>query len=147
MTGDVSIVGLTGLLRNQGKVWVTTVDFSVTIAAGARSALTNITGIGPFSKIYITGVAAVSEANTDWRIKFYKKDTGIVAAYNTDTYIGDVEIASLSATASSYYEGSVECLIPYWDQDGTYEIHLIAENIGQVNTSKLFLNIMYSEAD
>ncbi len=142
----VSIVGFTGLLKNQGKIWLTTVDFSVTIAGGARSALTNITSIGPFVKLYIVGIAAISEANTDWRIKFYKQDTGIGAAYNSDTYVGDVEIASLSATASTYYEGSVECEIPYWDNDGTNEIHLIAENIGQT-TSKLFLNIFYSQAD
>ena len=142
----VSIVQSTTTIKNQGRIWLTTVDFSNTIAGGARSALTNITSIGPFNKIYIVGIAAVSEVNTDWRIKFYKKDTGIGAAYNSDTYVGDVEIASLSATASTYYEGSVECEIPYWDADGTYEIHLIAENIGQT-TSKLFLNIFYSEAD
>jgi len=142
----VSVVGFTGALKNQGKIWLTTVDFSVTIAGGARSALTNITSIGPFVKLYIVGIAAISEANTNWRIKFYKKDTGIVAAYNTDTYVGDVEIASLSATASTFYEGSVECAIPYWDADGTNEIHLIVENIGQT-TSKLFLNIFYSQAD
>ena len=143
----VSVVGFTGALKNQGKIWLTTVDFSVTIASGARSALTNITSIGPFSKIYIVGIAAISEINTDWRIKFYKKDSGIgVATYNSDTYVGDVEITSLSATASTFYEGSVECSIPYWDADGTNEIHLIAENIGQT-TSKLFLNIFYSQAD
>ena len=142
----VSIVQSTTEIKNQGRIWLTTVDFSTTIAGGARSALTNITNIGPFVKLYIVGIAAISEANTNWRIKFYKKDTGIVAAYNTDTYVGDVEITSLSTTASTYYEGSVECSIPYWDNDGTNEIHLIAENIGQT-TSKLFLNIFYSQAD
>jgi hypothetical protein len=142
----VSIVQSTTTIKNQGKIWLTTFDFSTTIAGGARSTLSDITNIGPFVKLYIVGIAAISEANTDWRIKFYKRDTGIGAAYNTDTYVGDVEIASLSSTADTYYEGSVECSIPYWDADGTNEIHLIAENIGQT-TSKLFLNIFYSQAD
>ncbi len=142
----VSVVSLLGSLRAQGRVWVLTTDISTTVAAGARSPIAHITRIGPFNKIYITGVALVSEANTNWRIKFYKRDTGIVAAYNTDTYIGDVEVASLSATASTYYEGSVECSIPYWDNDQTNEIHLIAENIGQV-TSKVFINILFVDAE
>lgn len=142
----VSVVSLLGSLKAQGKVWILTKDISTTVAAGARSSIQHIDRIGPFNKLYITGVAIVSEANTNWRIKFYKKDTGIVAAYNTDTYIGDVEITSPSATAGSYYEGSVECSIPYWDQDQTNEIHLIAENIGQV-TSKVFINIIFTEAE
>jgi hypothetical protein len=146
MASDVSIVGLTGIVRNQGRIWNMTNDFSSTIASGARSSLTNITGIGPFNKMFIIGVAIVSEANTNWRIKFYKKDTGIGAAYNTDTYIGDVEITSLSSTAGSYFEGSVECSIPYWDADNSNEIHIIVENIGTL-TSKLFINILFSEAD
>ena len=121
-------------------------NFSATINAGARSALTHITRIGPFNKLYITGVAVSSEVNTTWRIKFYKKDTGIVTTYANNTFIGDVEITSLSATASTYFEGSVECLIPYWDQDQTNEIHIIAENTGQTN-SKVFVNIIFSDAD
>lgn len=143
----VSVVSLLGNLRAQGKLWVKTNDFSVTIAAGARSSLTNITGIGPFNKINIVGVAIVSEANTDWRIKFYQNDTGIGAAYNSDTYLGDVEITSLSTTASTYYEGSVESSLYYWDADQTNEIHIILENIGAVNTSKAFLKILYVEAE
>ncbi len=146
MAGDASVVGLTAVIRNQSRVFVITNDFSTTIAAGARSALTNIPGV-LFNSICVVGVAVISEANTDWRIKFYKKDTGIVGAYNSDTYIGDVEIISLSATAGAYYEGSVESALFYWDADMTNEIHVIAENIGQVNTSKLFLNILYTEAD
>jgi hypothetical protein len=146
MAGDASVVGLTAIVRNQGRVFVITRDFSTTIAAGARSALTNIPGV-LFNSICIVGAAIVSEANTDWRIKFYKKDTGIVSAYNNDTYIGDLEVTSLSPTASTYFEGSVEAGLFYWDQDMTNEIHVIAENIGQVNTSKLFLNILYTEAD
>jgi len=142
----VSVVSLLGSLRAQGRIWVLTKDISTTVAAGARSLIQHIDRIGPFNKLYITGVALVSEANTNWRIKFYKRDTGIVGAYNTDTYIGDVEIASLSATAGAYYEGSVECSIPYWDQDKTNEIHFIAENIGQV-TSKVFVNIIFTDAE
>jgi hypothetical protein len=146
MAGDASVVGLTAVIRNQARVFVVTNDFSITIAAGARSALTNIPGV-LFNSICIVGVAVVSEANTDWRIKFYKKDTGIVSAYNSDTYIGDVEVASLSGTAGAYFEGSVEASLFYWDADMTNEIHVIAENIGAVNTSKLVLNILYTEAD
>jgi hypothetical protein len=146
MAGDASVVGLTAVIRNQARVFVVTNDFSITIAAGARSALTNIPGV-LFNSICIVGVAVVSEANTDWRIKFYKKDTGIVSAYNSDTYIGDVEVASLSETAGAYFEGSVEASLFYWDADMTNEIHVIAENIGAVNTSKLVLNILYTEAD
>jgi hypothetical protein len=146
MAGDASVVGLTAVIRNQSRVFVITDDFSTTIAAGARSSLTNIPGV-LFNSICIVGIAVISEANTDWRIKFYKKDTGIVAAYNSDTYIGDLEITSLSATAGAYFEGSVEASLFYWDADMTNEIHVIAENIGAVNTSKLFLNILYTEAD
>lgn len=146
MAGDASVVGLTAVIRNQSRVFVVTKDFSTTIAAGARSALTDITGV-LFNSICIVGVAVISEANTDWRIKFYKKDTGIAAAYNSDTYIGDIEVESLSTTAGAYFEGSMESSIFYWDSDMTGEIHVIAENIGQVNTSKLFLNILYTEAD
>jgi hypothetical protein len=146
MAGDASVVGLTAVIRNQSRVFIITNDFSTTIAAGARSALTNIPGV-LFNSLCIVGVAVISENNTDWRIKFYKKDTGIVTAYNNDNHIGDVEICSLSATASTYYEGSVESSLFYWDADMTNEIHVIAENIGAVNTSKLFLNILYTEAD
>lgn len=146
MAGDASVVGLTGIIRNQSRVFVVTKDISTTVAAGARSALTNITGV-LYSSINIVGIALISEANTDWRIKFYKRDTGIVTTYITDTYIGDIEITSLSATASTYFEGSAESNLFYWDADQTNEIHVIAENIGQVNTSKLFINILYTEAD
>ncbi len=142
----VSVVSLLGSLKLQGRIWVLTKDFSTTIAAGARSAITHIDRIGPFNKLYITGVAVSSEANTNWRIKFYKKDTGIITTYANNTYIGDVEIASLSATASTYFEGSVECSIPYWDEDKTNEIHIIVENIGQL-TSKVLVNIIFSDAD
>lgn len=146
MAGDASIVGLTAVIRNQGRVFIVTQDFSTTIAAGARSTLINITGI-LYNSICIVGVAYISEANTDWRIKFYKRDTGIVTTYATDTYIGDIEIKSPSATASTYYEGSAEANLYYWDADQTNEIHVIAENIGNTNTSKLFLNILYTGAD
>ena len=141
----VSIVGSLGLIGSQTTIWMIKNDFSTTIAAGARSALTNIVNVGPFIKIYIVGIAISSEANTNWRVKFYSKDTGIGATYDLDTYLGDVEIASLSATAGTFYEGSVECAIPYWDYDGTYEIHMILENIGSV-TSKALVTILYSEA-
>lgn len=141
---DVSMVALDQSIRGQGRVFVKTNDFSVTIAAGARSALTNL--IVLYNKLRIIGVAVVSEANTNWRIKFYSKDTGIVSAYNSDTYIGDVEITSLSATAGTYFEGSVESNLFYSDADQTNEIHLIAENIGSV-TSKLFVSILYAQAD
>ncbi len=145
MAGDASVVGLTAVIRNQERVFVVTKDIA-SVAAGARSALTNITGV-LYSSICIVGVAVVSELNTDWRIKFYKRDTGIAAAYNSDTYIGDIEVASLSATTSTYFEGSVESNLYYWDADMTNEIHVIAENIGQANASKLYLNILYTEAD
>ncbi len=145
MAADASIVGLTGIIRNQERVFVITHDFSTTIPAGSRSLITNIPGV-LYNSICIVGVALISEANTNWRIKFYKKDTGIVNAYNTDTYIGDIEITTLSPTANTYYEGSAESTIYYWDADMTTEIHVIAENIGSV-TSKLFLNILYTEAD
>lgn len=132
--------------ENRASVFVATNDFSSTINAGARSALVNIPGV-PFNSIRIVGVAAISELNTDWRLKFYKKDTGIAAAYNSDTYIGDLEVVSLSPTEDTYFEGSVEANLHYWDADMTGEIHVIAENIGPVNNSKLFLNILYIEAD
>jgi len=142
---DVSVVALEQSIRGQGRVFVKTSDISTTVAAGARSALTNITGL-QYNKLNILGVAVVSEVNTNWRIKFYRKDTGIVSAYNNDTYIGDLEIASLSATAGAYFEGSVEANLFYWDADQTNEIHFIAENIGSV-TSKVFVSILYAQAD
>jgi hypothetical protein len=142
---NLSLVGLTGILRAQAKVYVATNDFSSTINAGARSVLTNITKI-QYNKINIVGIALISETNTDWRLKLYKQDTGMVAAYNSDTYIGDIEITSPSATTGSYYEGSAEASIFYWDADNSNEIHIIAENIG-ANNSKLFVNILYTEAD
>lgn len=142
---DVSVVALEQSIRGQGRVFIKTKDFSTTIAAGARSGLTNITGL-QYNKLNILGVAVVSEANTNWRIKFYSKDTGIVSAYNNDTYIGDLEITSLSATAGTYFEGSVESNLFYSDADQTNEIHLISENIGSV-TSKVFVSILYAQAD
>lgn len=142
---DVSMVALEQSIRGQGRVFIKTSDISITVAAGARSALTNITGL-QYNKLKILGVAVVSEANTNWRIKFYSKDTGIVSAYNNDTYIGDLEITSLSATAGSYFEGSVESNLFYWDADQTNEIHFIVENTGSV-TSKLFVTISYAQAD
>ncbi len=142
---DVSVVALNQSIRGQGRVFVKSRDISTTVAAGARSALTNLTGI-LYNKLRIIGVAVVSEVNTNWRIKFYSRDTGIVSAYNSDTYIGDLEIASLSATENAYFEGSVESDLYYWDADNSNEIHIIAENIGSV-TSKVFVSILYAQAD
>jgi len=145
MTADVSIVALNQVIRNQGRIFVKTHNFSTTIAAGARSALTDLTGI-LYSKICIVGLAVSSEANTDWRIKFYGKDTGVVTTYATNTYYGELEITNLSANATPSYEGDVEANLYYEDKDLTNEIHLIAENIGSV-TSKVFIKIFYVASD
>lgn len=144
----VSIVSLLGNIRAQGKVWVFENDFSTTIAAGARSSLTNITNIGEFNKLLIVGVSTSSEANTNWRVKFYSKDTGVGTAYGSNTYIGDVELTSpsVNAAASPSYEASVESNLYYWDQDKTNEIHFIMENIGSV-TSKVLVRILFVEAE
>lgn len=148
MASDVSVVGLTAIIRNQNRVWVTSYNFSTTIAAGARSALTNITSIGPFNKICIVGISTSSDANTNWRFKFYSKDTGVVTTYSDNTYIGELEVIlpSVNAAASPAYEASVESNLYYWDADNTNEIHIIAENTGS-NTSKVLVRILYTEAD
>ncbi len=145
MTADISIVALSQAIRNQERMFIKQNDFSTTIAAGARSALTNLTGI-LYNKICIVGLAISSEANTDWRIKFYRKDTGVVTTYATNTYCGELEITNLSANATPSYEGDVEANLYYEDKDLSNEIHLIAENIGSV-TSKVLITISYTASD
>lgn len=145
MAADVSIVALNQAIRNQNRIFIKQKDFSTTIDAGSRSSLTNLTGI-LYSKICIVGLAVSSEANTDWRIKFYRKDTGVVTSYVTNTYCGELEITNLSANATPSYEGDVEASLYYEDKDLTNEIHLIAENIGSV-TSKVLITIFYVASD
>jgi len=144
---DVSMVALEQSIRGQGRVFVKANDFTTTIAAGGRSALTNLTNI-LYSKIKIIGISVSSEADTNWRFKFYSKDTGVVTDYATNTFIGDIEVInpSVNAAAAPSYEAGVESNLYYWDQDGTNEIHFIAENTGSV-TSKVLVRILYAEAD
>lgn len=145
MAADVSIVALNQAIRGQGRVFKKNHTISTTVNAASRSALQNVTGI-LYNQLRIVGISVSSEYNTNWRIKFYSKDTGIVTAYSDNTYIGELQIVALSSNANSVYEGDVESDLFYIDSDNTNEIHLIAENIG-ANNSKLYLTIMYTEAD
>lgn len=145
MAADVSIVALSQAIRGQGRVFKKLHTISTTVNAGARSALQNVTGI-LYNQLKIVGLAVSSEYNTNWRIKFYSKDTGVATVYSDNTYIGELEIVSLSSNANSVYEGDVESDLFYIDSDNTNEIHLIAENIGSTN-SRLYLTILYVEAD
>lgn len=145
MAADVSIVALTQAIRGQGRIFKKNLTISTTVNAGARSAIQNVTGI-LYNQLQIVGLSISSEFNTNWRIKFYSKDTGIVTAYNNNTYIGELQVVSLSPNANSVYEGDVESDLFYIDSDNTNEIHLIAENIGATN-SELYITILYVEAD
>lgn len=147
--GDLSIVSLNQTIRNQGRIMRRTYDFSATINAGSRSALTNITGV-VYNKIGIVGVSVSSEFNTNWRLKFYSKDTGVNTVYNNNTFSGALDITGLSANANTVYEGDVEADLYYEDADSPtgsdHEIHVIVENTGGTN-SKVFITIFYVEAD
>lgn len=145
MAADVSIVSLNQAIRGQGRVFKKSYTISTTVNAGARSALQNVTGI-LYNSLRIVGLVISSEYNTNWRIKFYSNDTGVATTYINNTYIGELEIVSLSSNANSVYEGDVESDLYYIDNDNTNEIHLIAENIGSTN-SRLQLSILYAEAD
>jgi len=145
MAADVSIVALNQAIRGQGRVFKKNHTISTTVNAGARSSIQNVTGI-LYNRTKITGLAISSEHNTNWRIKFYSKDIGAATVYSNNTYIGELQVVSLSSNANSVYEGDVESDLFYADSDNTNEIHLIAENTGATN-SKLYLTILYVEAD
>lgn len=137
------------LLRNiahSRKLYTITHDFSVTIAAGARSSDTNITGLKA-NKIKITGLAISSENDTTWRAKFYDKDSFDNTGYNDNTFIGNIEVNALSANANANYEGDTESALFYWDTDRSKELHVILENTGAVNTSKAFVTFLYNKSD
>lgn len=145
---DVSMVALEQSLRNQGRISRRTNDFSATINAGARSSLTNITGV-LYNNIRIVGVSVSSEANTNWRVKFYRNDTGAGTVYNDNSFCGSLDITGLTSNANSIFEGDVEANLFYEDADSPagsmHEIHLIIENTGGSN-SKVFLTIFYTGA-
>ena len=122
-------------------VHTTVYDFSTTINSGARSPDTNITGLYS-NKIKIVGVAVSSESDTDWRVKFYSQDTFDGAGYDSNTFIGNVEITALSAEATGNYVGDVETDLYYVDSDTSKELHVILENSG-ANNSKAYLTILY----
>ena len=146
---DLSVVSLAQVIRGSARIFARTHDFSGTINAGARSALTNITGV-IYNKICIVGASVSSEFNTNWRIKFYRRDTGAGAAYNSNTLSGILEIASLTSNVNAVFEGNVDASLFYEDADSPtgslHEIHLIMENMGAVN-SRVFLTLYYTEAD
>jgi len=146
---DLSVVSLAQVIRGSARIFARTSNFSATINAGARSALTNITAV-VYYKICIVGVAVSSEFNTNWRIKFYRRDTGAGVAYDNNTFSGALEIASLTPNANNIFEGEVEASLFYEDADSptgsAHEIHVIMENMGAVN-SKVLLTLYYTEAD
>lgn len=137
------------LLRNiaqHRKLYIITKDFSSTINAGARSTDTNITGLKAKDKIKIVGVVISSENDTNWRVKFYSRDSFDGTTYVTNTFSGNIEVTSLTANAVGNYEGDCESDLFYQDKDRTKELHIILENSGAVN-SKAFLTFLYVKAD
>lgn len=122
-------------------VYTTVYDFSATINAGARSPDTNITGLYS-NKTKIVGVAISSENDTDWRVKFYSEDTFDGTGYDSNTFIGNVEITILTADATGNYVGDDEMDLYYVDTDTTKELHVILENFG-ANNSKAYLTVLY----
>lgn len=68
------------------------------------------------------------------------------ADYNTNSFIGNIEILPLSPNATGCYEGSQEANLYYQDKSRANELHVIAENIGLI-TSAVSITFLYTKAE
>ena len=130
------------LISEQGdtqNTYSVTNDFSVTVAAGARSPDTSITGLQS-NKIKIVGVSVSSENDTDWRVKFYSGPTFDGTTYVNNTFMGNIELYSFSDNAAGAYEADAEAELCIETANET--LYVILETFGS-NTSKALLNVCY----